>query len=186
MAQETQNADLVACLPPVGTFTLTPGNATGYDGPPVMLVLNLRGGNTSEGALVQLWDDCHNEHNHWRFASYGGNMSFSIQSVTSGLYLSVPNGNSALGARPSLFALPAAFDGSFAWQLRQFPGRTTFVLENCATHTFLNVAGGRLHYGNKVHMWDNPDSQDSQWSVEAVSSPSSGSKRKAEVLDVED
>ena len=101
MAQETQSADLVACLPPIGTFTLTPGNATGYDGPPVMLVLNLRGGNASEGALVQLWDECHNEHNHWRFASYGGNT-----------------------------------DGSFAWQLRQFRGRATFVLENCATPHF--------------------------------------------------
>ena len=35
-------------------------------------------------------------------------------------------------------------------------------------------------------MWDNPDSQDSQWRFEEVSPPSTGCKRKAEVLDVLD
>ena len=133
-ANQSEALDMVACLPLFGIFTLASGNATGYDGPPVELVLNLRGGNAAAGAMVQLWDDRHNLHNHWRLARYGDHMAFSIQSVASGLFLCVPYGNTALGARPSLFALPPAVDFSFAWQLWRFPCRTTFVVESRDPH----------------------------------------------------
>jgi hypothetical protein len=107
-----------------------------------MLVLNLRGGNTSEGALVQLWDDCRNEHNHWRFASYGGNMSFSIQSVTSGLYLSVPNGNSALGSFLVALLLCLRIARPTLSSMSLVGGSTMAIRSTCGTTLTVRIRNG--------------------------------------------
>ena len=141
---------------------MSPGNIEQESLAPITLLLNLRGGTMLAGATVQLWDDRQNHHNHWRMHQYGENTSFTIQSVASNLFLCVPDGNQALGVRPVLQPLPAVFDLSFARQIQQYLGRDTYVIMNRATRTVLNVAGGRMEYGNKVHMSDNPQTDDSQ------------------------
>ena len=86
------------------------------------------------------------------------------------MFLRVWEGCADLGIRPDLEKLPEQLDPSFTWQILQWENKDTYVLRNMASQTYLNVAGGRMHYGNKVHMWDNPDQDDSQWSFEAAPS----------------
>ena len=121
----------------------------------------------SAGASVQLWDDRLNDHNHWRLHPCWVGNCFTIQSVASSLFLCVPEGNQELGTRPILRTLPSDVDMSFGWEVQQHDGRDTYAIMNLASQTFLNVAGGRMEYGNKVHMWDNPGYDDSQWRFEA-------------------
>jgi hypothetical protein len=93
-----------------------------------------------------------------------------MQNMRTGLFLRVPDDYENLGVRPNLEQLPAQVNPCFAWQILQWRGKDTYVLRNLESQTYLNVAGGRMHYGNKVHMWDNPDQDDSQWSFEAAPS----------------
>ena len=160
--------DVRAFAAPDGVFLLTPGDLLQEDGPPITMLLNLRGGRMTAGAQVQLWDDRQNNHNHWRLQPYYDATHFTIQSVASGLFLCVPSGSAELGVRPSLHQLPAGGDESFLWQVQQYPDLDTYAIVNMASRTCLNVAGGRIEYGNKVHMWDNPHYGDSQWSFEGV------------------
>ena len=160
---QQEAADLTIYAAPVGIFCISPGDCCDDEGsPPVSLFLNRRGN------LVQLWDDRTNPDNQWRSSVYGGQTCFSLQNMRTGLFLRVREGCADLGIRPDLEQLPEQLDPSFTWQILQWKNKDTYVLRNVASQTYLNVAGGRMHYGNKVHMWDNPDEDDSQWSFEAA------------------
>ena len=154
---------------PEGDYLISGGNFA-QDGAFTPLYLNLKGGNASEGALVSLWDDSANPDNHWRIRHWDNSTTrFTMQNLTSQLYLSVPQGSVALGVRPSMHTLPAGYNPDLSWQVFQHEDHvveSTYVFMNTQSQTFLNVAGGRIQYGNKVHMWDNPDSADSQWSFD--------------------
>jgi hypothetical protein len=136
-----------------GMYTLRNANSGKY--------LSLAGDSTADGTSVQIGDDPSDGAARWRLRWLADGSAATLQSVSSGKYLSVSSANR--GAIAQVRSDPSSPQSQWVVHEVSNGDGTSFTLKNVMSGFFLNVAGGSTSSGAKVHMWSNPGSSHSQW-----------------------
>ncbi|PWI12857.1 1,4-beta-xylanase [Streptomyces sp. Act143] len=123
-------------------------------------VLDVPGGQTANGTLLQVWDANGGANQQWR-ASQNGDGSYTLTNIASGRVLDEPGGRTGNGTRMEIW------DGNGGanqhWRASQ-NGDGSYTLINVASGRALEIPSGQNGNGAPVQIWDSNGGANQHWS----------------------
>jgi hypothetical protein len=153
------------------------------------MYLNVASGATHNSANVIIWDNPNSTESQWVVQAateklgsdeYTDNHTkavitpgrFVIRNVNSGRFLNVAAGGTTNGANVHIWNNPEKMETQ--WDIQPVTGSDgspiagRYTIENANADRYLSVSGGGITRGANVHIWDNPDSPNQQWTIREI------------------
>ncbi len=124
------------------TVHVTPNNTLG-------LLLDVSGGSTQPGAPVIDWFANGGANQEWTFYSYGGNNTYEIVNVNSGMCLTTDG-----VAGDQVFQMPCNGSSTQQWATGLNPSSVNaYTIRNIYSNLYLDVSGGSSWWGASIDTW---------------------------------